>query len=137
MIGTHYSTVSLLRTIEQILGLKPMNQFDAAAQPMFECFTDTPNFTPFDALPSNVPLDQMNPEPRAIADPQLRPDALASQSMNFEQADRAPEDKLNRILWRATRGPRSPVPRVGRHCRRLIRRGTMEGIATQMTEAHP
>ncbi len=110
MIGTHYSTVSLLRTIEQILGLKPMNQFDAAAQPMFECFTDTPNFTPFDALPSNVPLDQMNPEPRAIADPQLRTDALASQSMNFEQADRAPEDKLNRILWRATRGPRVPYP---------------------------
>ncbi len=62
VISTHYSTVSILRTIEQILGLKPLNQFDAAARPMFECFTETPDFTPFDALPSNVPLDQMNPE---------------------------------------------------------------------------
>jgi DNA-binding beta-propeller fold protein YncE len=110
VVSTHYSTVSILRTIEQILGLKPMNQFDAAARPMFECFTDTPEFTPFQALPNSVPLDQMNPEPRKLAHPQLRADALASQQMNFSQADRAPEDKLNRILWRAMRGPSVPYP---------------------------
>jgi YVTN family beta-propeller protein len=110
VISTHYSTVSILRTIEQILGLKPLNQFDAAARPMFDCFTETPDFTAFDSLESNVPLDQMNPEPHAIAHPQLRADALASEQFNFDQADRAPEDKLNRILWRAMRGPADPYP---------------------------
>ena len=109
-VSTHYSTISILRTIEQILGLKPMNQFDAAASPMFECFTETPDFTPFQAMPNNVPLDQMNPAPHAIADPRLRADALASQQFDFSQADRAPEDALNRILWRAMRGLNDPYP---------------------------
>jgi DNA-binding beta-propeller fold protein YncE len=110
VISTHYSTVSILRTIEQILGLKPLNQFDAAATAMFDCFTETPDFTPFDALPNTVPLDQLNPEPHAISHPQLRADALASQRFNFHEADRAPEDQLNRILWRAMRGPGEPYP---------------------------
>lgn len=110
VVSTHYSTVSLLRTIEQILGLKPMNQFDAAARPMFECFTDTPDFSPFVALPNQVPLNQMNPDTQAIRDPQLRADALASAGMDFGQVDRAPEDALNRILWRAMRGTGEPYP---------------------------
>ena len=102
--------MSLLRTIEQILGLRPMNQFDASARPMFECFTDTPDFAPFQALPANVPLDQMNPAAQAIAHPQLKADALASTQMDFEHVDRAPEDELNQILWRAMRGPDVPYP---------------------------
>jgi len=110
VVSAHYSTVSLLRTIEQILGLKPMNQFDAAARPMVECFSDRADFTPYTALPSNVPLDQMNPPAHAIAHPQLRADALASENMNFQQVDQAPEDELNRILWRAIRGPDTPYP---------------------------
>jgi DNA-binding beta-propeller fold protein YncE len=110
VVHAQYNTVSLLRTIEQILGLRPMNQFDAAARPMSECFSETADFAPFDALPGNVPLDQMNPEPRAIGDPQQRSDALASQQMNFQEADKAPEDALNRILWRAMRGAAEPYP---------------------------
>jgi hypothetical protein len=73
----------------------------------------SPDSTPdssYAAVPSNVPLDQMNPEPHAVADPQIRADALASQRMNFDEADRAPEDQLNHILWRAMRGPREPYP---------------------------
>lgn len=110
VISTRYNTVSILRTIAQILGMRPMNQFDAAASPMFDCFTETPDFTPFTAVPNRVPLDQMNPEPRALSDPQLRRDALASGRMNFRQIDRAPEDALNRILWRAARGTAEPYP---------------------------
>jgi hypothetical protein len=110
VIHTQYNTVSVLRTIEQILGLKPMNQFDAAATPMCDCFSESPNFAPFDALPNNVPLDQITPPPHALGDPQRRADALASQRMNFDEADRAPEDELNRILWRAMRGPAEPYP---------------------------
>jgi hypothetical protein len=110
VVHTQYNTVSLLRTIEQILGLRPMNQFDAAAGPMADCFCETPDFTPFEAVRANVPLDQMNPEPHKIGDAQRRADAQASQRMNFQQADKAPEDLLNRILWRAMRGTAEPYP---------------------------
>ena len=61
-------------------------------------------------MPSNVPLDQMNPAPAAVADPQARRDALACARMNFREVDRAPEDALNRILWRAAKGSREPYP---------------------------
>jgi hypothetical protein len=61
-------------------------------------------------LANNVPLDEMNPDPKAINDPVIRRDALASARMNFREVDRAPEDQLNRILWRAIRGSRDPYP---------------------------
>lgn len=110
LIQTRYNTTSVLRSIEQILGMPPMNQFDASADPMFDCFTDQPNLTPFDAVPALVPLDQMNPDPSAIVDPQLKEDALVSAQLNFEEVDRAPEDVLNRILWRAMKGTSIPYP---------------------------
>ena len=110
VVRTQYNTTSLLRTMEQILGLPPMNQFDASAVPMWDAFTDAPDLRPFTARPANVPLDEMNPEPRALADPVRRRDALASARMNFREVDKAPEDALNRILWRAMKGPREPYP---------------------------
>ena len=110
IVSTRYNTTSLLRTIGQILGLPPMNQFDASATPMTDCFTDTPDFTPFTAVPANIRLDEMNPPAKAISEPALRRDALASEAMNFREVDKAPEDALNRILWRAMKGPRAPYP---------------------------
>ena len=110
VVSTQYNTTSILRTIEQILGLPPMNQFDASAVPMADCFTDTPNLTPFVARPANVRLDEMNPAPRALDDPVARRDALASARMDFRQPDRVSEDALNRILWRALKGRREPYP---------------------------
>jgi YVTN family beta-propeller protein len=110
VVSTQYNTTSLLRTLEQILGLPPMNQFDASAVPMWDAFTDTPDFRPFVAVPSNVPLDQMNPAARALVEPVARRDALASAQMNFREVDKAPEDALNRILWRAMKGTREPYP---------------------------
>jgi DNA-binding beta-propeller fold protein YncE len=109
-VSTQFNTTSVLRTVEQILGLRPMNVFDASATPMFDCFTETPDFTPFAALPANVPLDQMNPAPVSIADPRLRADAETSATLDFAHVDRAPEDVLNRILWRAMRGTGAPYP---------------------------
>ncbi len=110
VVSTQYNTTSLLRTIEQILGLPPMNQFDASAVPMWDAFTDTPDFRPFTAVPANVPLDQMNPPRTALRDPVARRDALASARMNFREVDKAPEDALNRILWRAQKGTGAPYP---------------------------
>jgi YVTN family beta-propeller protein len=110
VVSTQYNTTSILRTIEQILGLPPMNQFDASATPMFDCFSGTPDFTPYTALPANVPLDELNPEAEAINDAALRNDALVSATLNFREIDKAPEDVLNRILWRSMRGSRDPYP---------------------------
>jgi DNA-binding beta-propeller fold protein YncE len=108
--STLYNTTSVLRTIEQILGMPPMNRFDASATPMFDCFTDQPDFTAYDAVPNTIPLDQMNPEPTAIADPILRRDAEVSATLNFREIDAAPEGVLNEILWRSQKGSTIPYP---------------------------
>ena len=109
VVSTPYNQTSLIRTMEQILGLPPMNQFDASADPMFDCFKPEPDFTPFDAVPNQVPLDQMNPEKQALREPLQRRDALASAKLDLRQPDRCPEDLLNRILWRAQKG-NAPYP---------------------------
>ncbi|MCP5526178.1 MAG: bifunctional YncE family protein/alkaline phosphatase family protein [Verrucomicrobiales bacterium] len=109
-VSTQYNTTSILRTIEQILGMPPMNQFDASATPMWDCFTETPDLRPFDAVPNRVPLDEMNPDPSALTDPLLRKHARVSASLNFKQVDACPEDTLNRILWHAMKGSEAPYP---------------------------
>lgn len=86
-----------------------MNQFDAGATPMFDCFQDVPNLTPYDSVASNVPLDQLNSPTAAILDPIRRTFAEKSATINFAEIDRAPEDLLNRILWNAMRG-NQPYP---------------------------
>jgi hypothetical protein len=110
VVSTQYNTTSLLRTMEQILGLPPMNQFDATATPMFDCFTETADDTPFVAVANQVPLNQMNPDPKVIKDAKLRRDAYASARLNFRIPDACPEDVLNRILWHAMKGSQTPYP---------------------------
>ncbi|RIK88905.1 MAG: phosphoesterase [Planctomycetota bacterium] len=110
VVSTQYNTTSILRTIEQILGMAPMNQFDASATPMFDCFTDAPDFTPYAVAPATIALDEMNPSADEIGDATLRQDALVSATLNFREIDRAPEDVLNRILWRSVRGSAEPYP---------------------------
>jgi YVTN family beta-propeller protein len=109
-ISTPYNQAGLVRTIELILGLPPMNQMDAAASPLGDCFTPTPDFTPFLAVANRVPLDRINPDPKKVADRQLRLDAIASNRLPLDAPDRCPEDVLNRILWRAMNGPQTPYP---------------------------
>jgi YVTN family beta-propeller protein len=110
VISANYNQTSLLRTMELILGLPPMNQMDATASPMFECFTHKPDFTGFTSVSNNVPLDQMNPEPRAIRDSLQRKDAVASARLRLDQPDQCPEDLLNRIIWHAQKGSNTPYP---------------------------
>ena len=110
VVHTQYNQTSLLRTMELILGLPPMNQFDATATPMFDCFTDTPDPAPFAAVLNNVQLDEMNPEPKKLSDAQLRQDAYVSARLPLARPDQCPEDTLNRILWRAMKGLRTPYP---------------------------
>jgi len=110
IVNTQYNNTSLLRTIELILGLPPMNQMDATATPMFDCFTQTPDFTPYDAVTNQVPLDEMNPLPKKIQDDALRKDALVSGKLPLDKEDQCPEDLFNHIIWRAVKGSEVPYP---------------------------
>ena len=110
VVNTQYNHTSLLRTMELMLGLPPMNQMDATATPMFDCFTSAPDLTPFDSMANNVPLDQMNPSPKKISDPLLRKDAYVSAGLPLRLPDQCPEDVLNQILWRAMKGSQVPYP---------------------------
>jgi DNA-binding beta-propeller fold protein YncE len=110
VVRNNYNQTGLLRTIELILGLPPMNQMDASASPMSACFTDHPDFTPYTAVPNRVPLDDLNPSPKAINDSTRRHYALVSAGLPLEKMDACPEDTLNRILWNAMRGSQALYP---------------------------
>jgi hypothetical protein len=87
-----------------------MNQMDATATPMFDCFTNTPDFTTFEAVTNQVPLDEMNTAPKQIADVQLRKDAFVSAKLPLDKEDQCPEDVFNQILWRAAKGSSVTYP---------------------------
>ena len=97
-----YSTTSMLRTIELILGLAPMSQYDAAALPLDAAFQGTPDLTPFTALPARVDLQAKNPA-KAWG-------AKQSAKMDFREADRADDLALNEIVWRSVKGADHPMP---------------------------
>ena len=108
-VSTQYNQTSVMRTIELILGLPPMNQLDATATPMSDCFTDVPDLTPFKSVPNQIPLDELNPDPKKIGDAAAREDAIASANLPLDEPDKCEEDVLNRILWRAMKG-NEPFP---------------------------
>ncbi len=110
VISTYYTQISMVRTIEQILGIKPMNQFDLVAQPMTDCFTDSADFTPYTSLPNNIPLTEINPQLESLNGEALHW-ARESLKLDLEDVDRADEDTFNRILWFAAKGPGVPYPR--------------------------
>ena len=106
----NYNQTSMVRTIELILGLPPMNQFDASATAMSGCFTERPDRTAYEAVPNVVPIGEVNPEVAAIRDPRQRHWAEVSLRLPLDEADEADEDTLNRILWHAARGRDETYP---------------------------
>jgi hypothetical protein len=100
--STLYSTSSMLRTIELVLGLEPMSQFDAAARPMFASFAREPDFRPYLHRPARVDLNARN-SPR-------EPMAAASARLNLEIEDRADDLLFNEIIWKAVKGPDATMP---------------------------
>ena len=110
VVSIQYNQTSLLRTMELMLGLPPMNQMDATATPMFDCFTNVPDYTAYTALTNEVPLDTLNPRPEKIANAVLRQDAWVSARLPLQKEDQCPEDVFNHILWRAAKGPTAPYP---------------------------
>ena len=100
--STLYNTTSILRSIELILGLKPMTMFDAAARPMANSFQAKPDLRPYVNQAARVPLNDKNPLHAATA--------KRSERLDFSQSDLADEDELNDILWLAIKGTHPPAP---------------------------
>ena len=109
VVSTYYTQISMVRTIEQILGLKPMNQFDLVAEPMTDCFTDSADFTPYESAPNNIPLTEINPQLESLNGEALHW-AKESLKLDLDDVDRADENTFNRILWFAAKGPGVPYP---------------------------
>ncbi len=106
--STFYDTAAMLRTIELILGLPAMTQYDAAATPMVDCFTNKPDLRAYVCKPNTYPLDEINPKTAY--------GAAESLAMDWSDFDKAPWDELNRILWHSIKGPAAlyPTPHTSR-----------------------
>ena len=102
VIHDMYSTSGVLRTIELILGLPPMSQYDAAALPMYDCFTSQPDFSPYTAKPAQVDLEQRN-----VAD---NASSRRSQFFNLAKEDKVPDLDLNQVIWKYVKGENSEMP---------------------------
>ena len=102
VIHDMYSTSGVLRTIELILGLPPMSQYDAAAKPLYECFSDKPDLTPYQCKPAQVDLEQRN-----VADNES---SKRSQFFNLAKEDKVPDLDLNEVIWKSVKGENSVMP---------------------------
>jgi DNA-binding beta-propeller fold protein YncE len=100
--STPYSTSGMLRTIELILGLRPMSQFDAAARPMFASFQATADLTGYKHVVPDVDLTQKNKEDAW--------GAKISNTFDFDKEDRVDERQFNEVIWHAVKGPDVPMP---------------------------
>jgi hypothetical protein len=114
-ISTDYNQTSLMRTIEQILGIPPMNAMDATALPMFDCFTSRPDTSSYTVLPNRIPLDEMN-HPLSQLKGRARHYAKMSMDNKEDEIDEGDDDVFNRILWWVAKGsmhyPVVPVDNV-------------------------
>ncbi len=100
--STMYSTTSMLRTMELILGLRPMSQFDAAATPMYASFQPKPDLRPYKHVVPDVDLKAVNKKTAW--------GAKLSETFDFTREDAADDLLLNEVIWRSVRGPDSPMP---------------------------
>lgn len=102
VVHTMYSTSGFLRTMELILGLPPMSQYDAGAMPLYECFTSKPDVTPYKLKPAEVDLERRN-----IADNES---SRRSELFNFAKEDAVPDLDLNEVVWKSVKGEHSAMP---------------------------
>lgn len=131
VVSKFYNQTSVLHTIERILGLPPMNQFDAAAPTMEDCFTAKPDLTPYTALKNNIPIDEYASGAKPSINEPSGPDRKApvpipasphtSVDFDLSRPDRINDDAFNRLLWLDAKGPDVPYPAhlAGAHGRGL------------------
>ena len=106
---TSYNQTGMVKTIELMLGLPPMNQLDLSATPMRACFQPRPDLSSFVSVPNRVALDEMNPPLRSLRGQALHW-AKKSLALDLDEGDKADEDTLNRILWHSVHGDDSAYP---------------------------
>ena len=99
---TSYTTTSLLRTIELILGLPPMTQYDAPSTPLWRCMNNTPDHPAFTARPSNIDLNSKNLAQNIWQ--------KKSQKFDFTKEDMVSDAEFNEVIWKAVKGIDSPCP---------------------------
>jgi hypothetical protein len=100
---TMYSTSSMLRTMELILGLPPMSQYDAAATPMWRSFSANADLTPFIARPANIDFNELNKNATTAS-------AIKSAGWDFSKEDRLPDLEFSEVIWKAVKGEHSVMP---------------------------
>ena len=103
MVHTSYNQVSMLSTIEQILGLPPMNSMDATSRVLSDCFQPKKNTAVYTAVPNRVPLDERN-KPLAVLQGTEKKHALISQNQVFNEVDGGQDGIMNQIIWYFTKG---------------------------------
>ncbi len=99
---TPYTTASLLRTMELILGLPPMTQYDAPATPLWRCMNNTPDHLPFNLKPCQIDLNEKNTAENIWQ--------KKSDKFDFTSEDRINDAEFNEVIWKAVKGPDSPCP---------------------------
>lgn len=99
---TMYSTTSVLRTIELILGLPPMSQYDASATSMWRCFQSLPDTTPYQVKPLQWDINEKNTVENAWQQ--------KSESFDFTKEDRIPDRAFTEVIWKAVKGADAIVP---------------------------
>jgi len=102
VIHSMYSTSGMLRTMELILGLPPMSQYDAAALPMYACFINKPNLAPYKAIPAKVSIDARN-----VA---VNESSKRSEFFNLANEDKVPDRDMNDVIWKSVKGENSVMP---------------------------
>ena len=107
--STQYNQLSVVRSIEELLGLPPMNKYDASALPLRSIFATTPDAAPYTALKNQVSLSELVPDLQDLAGKEAL-GALASLRMDFTAPDAVPSGELNEILWRVAKGWDTPYP---------------------------
>ena len=129
LISTNYNTVSIIRTMEDLLGIGYLGMNDANAKPMSDAFTREPDFTPYTAVvpgnlctapvdPNLVPACQDPNVPKTAAIPSLHDKqwwAQATKDFYFEVEDKVDADAFNRVLWSGIKGDNVPYPTERSH----------------------
>jgi YVTN family beta-propeller protein len=102
---TMYSTTSMLHTIELLLGFPPMSQYDASAEPMWRCFSNQPDLTPFDAKPLQTDINTVNTIENAWQ--------RKSENFDLSREDMVPDHAFTEVIWKAVKGENAipPAPR--------------------------
>jgi YVTN family beta-propeller protein len=134
VVHTRYDQLSVIRTMELILGLEPLSVFDAVATPMYDVFTPTPDLTPYAAIQPEKDLLAVcpcAPEGNGAAGQALaRANAALSDALPYSQVDRVPQSINDRLLWQRVFGTRLPVPRSGPNASRREQARAQAALAT-------